>query len=491
MVELSKDVLSTLLPHFSSIWDNKAEKKSKREVILFFSYDIVNSSLFKTINYYGWSTVITELLKSLQKRVEENIDNVELWRILGDEAIFIVHIRHIADVFDCIDKIFSIMNNTISDLKNGVFFENSDQSTYDSELMKLQNVLSLKSAAWIAIVATGGVAHTAEYENIFTKYQPKPKNEIYEFLGNDIDAGFRISKQSAERRLVLSFELAYLLSEKTEYLSRIHIITYKKLDGIWKQRLYPIIWYHNNNLSNGVCFEDSFYYDERQAECLSYEYFENHKANNLGLESYMFTDNHYAFGKLLKDIGLSNKINKIKENIPNQDSCDRLVNNQSLLELHCAAVCYDENSQSILIFKRSLDRTLNGGAWEFGCAKASLTHELTESIKLEYKQDFNLEVKPVTDASRKDAQPMPIAIYQVEKKNGLHKGVICLAKIIGNYEINEFRPTAKHDAVRWITEDQIENFSEKSIPDFKQTLQQAFNMIKKFKNDGGNIGTNK
>lgn len=34
-------------------------KKKEPEVILFFSYDVVNSSLYKTINYHGWAQVLT------------------------------------------------------------------------------------------------------------------------------------------------------------------------------------------------------------------------------------------------------------------------------------------------------------------------------------------------------------------------------------------------------------------------------------------------
>ena len=49
-------------------------------------------------------------------------------------------------------------------------------------------------------------------------------------------------KETENRRMVISFELAYILAKDTDYLKNIHIITYKTLRGIWQNRLYPIIW---------------------------------------------------------------------------------------------------------------------------------------------------------------------------------------------------------------------------------------------------------
>ena len=75
----------------------KKVREERDEVILFFSFDVVNSSMYKEINYYGWSKVLNQLFKEVQKRVINGIDNVELWRVLGDEIIFLVCRCHIRD----------------------------------------------------------------------------------------------------------------------------------------------------------------------------------------------------------------------------------------------------------------------------------------------------------------------------------------------------------------------------------------------------------
>lgn len=64
---------------------------------------------------------------------------------------------------------------------------------------------------------------------------------VFEFLGNDIDIGFRIKENTQKRRFIISYELAYILSKNIDYLMNIHIITYKCLKGVWQNRLYSII----------------------------------------------------------------------------------------------------------------------------------------------------------------------------------------------------------------------------------------------------------
>lgn len=201
----------------------KIEREERDEVILFFSFDVVNSSMYKEINYYGWSKVLDQLFKEVQKRVINGIDNVELWRVLGDEIIFLVRINDEELLFEEVKIIYQILLDSIRELKNGKLFEKLNYfEKRERELMKLQNVLSLQATAWIALVreSADGSEDTDDSENIFVKYTTPKNYQIFEFLGNDIDAGFRISKQTRASKMVLSFELAYILSRRTDELKK-------------------------------------------------------------------------------------------------------------------------------------------------------------------------------------------------------------------------------------------------------------------------------
>ena len=90
----SEETLKNYAKELSS-FNEKTGRDNKLEpnVFLFFSFDVVNSTSYKYVNYYGWAQVINDLFKGLRDEVFTRIPGSEIWRLLGDEAIFIVKIR--------------------------------------------------------------------------------------------------------------------------------------------------------------------------------------------------------------------------------------------------------------------------------------------------------------------------------------------------------------------------------------------------------------
>lgn len=485
--------------------DTPENRPFKKNVVLFFSFDVVNSTLYKTINYYGWAQVLNLLFKELRKKVCNKIEGSEMWRVLGDEAIFIIKIRDEEELINYVNTIFEIMVSTISEIKSGKFLKSDN----DFELMKLQNILSLKAAAWIAIVTDVGdiTDKNISYrdtDNIFERYKSQEGYEIFEFLGNDIDTGFRIATQTQDGRMVLSYELAYLISQKTEVLSHLNIITYKKLKGVWKNKLYPIIWYHNSKTYLDVCsreipLEDSFSFDECDENELIKEYYDNRKHdkdNKIIHDIRMYTEPYFALKKILLDRGLSEKIEIFHNLIKTSTHDQTKYIDTSKMQIHCAAVCFkkDMDGIKILVAKRSESKKRFSGQWEFGCVKAVSDKTISQKLIEDYKKDFNINIKPVIDKNREIKEPIPIALYSVNHgdsstRNGQDKGIITLAEIIGNYEPGAFQKTLKHEKLQWVTEKDLPNIDklfETCIPDFKSTLIIAFERIKSL--DGGNQG---
>lgn len=479
----------------------KTEKRFsdiKTDVVLFFSFDVINSTSYKTVNYLGWAQVLNLLFKELREKVRNKIKGSEMWRVLGDEAIFIIKIQDEDKLREYVNNIFKIMITTIYDLKTGKFFKSD--STFDA--MKLQNILSLKTAAWIAAVNNVGDVSNDDIlqkntDNIFERYQSQDGYEIFEFLGNDIDIGFRIAKQTQDGCMVLSYELAYLISQKTESLSYLHIITYRKLKGVWKDRLYPIIWYHDpktylESYKKEIPLEENFTFDAIEESDLIKEYYDNRESTPKELiirDKKMYTEPYYALNKILQDRGLGEKIKRLQQLI--KDAKDAIHSqtkyiNTELMQVHCVAVCFKkcENKIKILVAKRLDTREKHKGEWEFGCAKAAIDKSISEKIKEEYKQDFNINIEPIFDETREQKEPIPLALYHVKhtsQSDKKDKGIITLAEIMGDYELDDFTETSKHSEVKWVTEDdldKIETEFDKRVPDFKQTLQAAFDKIK-------------
>ena len=80
-----------------------------RKVELFFSFDVVNSTLYKNINYSSWGPILTQLFKKIQYRVSEQLESSQIWRVIGDEIVFIIQIKHLDSISEYIDKIFGIL----------------------------------------------------------------------------------------------------------------------------------------------------------------------------------------------------------------------------------------------------------------------------------------------------------------------------------------------------------------------------------------------
>ncbi len=146
MVERKREALQSIQSKIDSLPKEKERTEEhpasrKPDVVLFFSFDIVNSTAYKTINYYGWAQVLNLLFKELRREVGNQIKSSEMWRVLGDEAIFIIKIRDEDELCEYVSRIFRIMVSTIHRLKKGDFF-NFNQNF---NMMKLQNILSLKT----------------------------------------------------------------------------------------------------------------------------------------------------------------------------------------------------------------------------------------------------------------------------------------------------------------------------------------------------------
>lgn len=480
MVNKNIKLQGTYKDQIENLNEKREELLDRRNVELFFSFDIVNSTAYKMLNFTGWSQVIMNVFKEIEKRVIKALPSAEMWRILGDEVVFIVPIKEETDFYIYTDSIFEILNSMVTQLKKGFLFDALMFEIKEKEVMKVQNIISLKAAAWIAII--GEHLNKLElFDNILERYRLQEGYGVFEFLGNDIDAGFRIKEKTHNRRLSISYELAYLLSKKKDYLNNLHIITYKRLKGIWQGRLYPIIWYHDPKYVEGVSFEESFYYDEIENSELVKEYFTNKEKPIL--EKLMYTDVYKALNKILADQCLESKFIKIQKIIEDSDrDISHLLEPKFLLRLHCVAVCYDKKNKRILIMKRLSNKEKFPGLWEFGCAKGTLGRTLAEQTVIEYKADFNINIRIDCNEEREDVQPIPLAMYEIETEHGKDKGIITMAQIVGDYSINSFSGK-KHSEVRWINENEIENFNEPAVKDFKDTLKLVFKKMNEESND--------
>ena len=449
--ELSK--LKVSIDEYEKINENEHSPK----VFIFTSIDLVNSTYYKQEDK-NWPTVFSEFFGIVETEFKRKNKNIHVWKYVGDEVLF----------YEEVNSIESLLKSPSETFRN---MEISQQRLYETQ-KECKNKLYLKATLWIASTKHVSDSQNKHINNVL----PELSESVIDFIGADIDEGFRISKFSSQNKLVLDSSLAYILYKEKPKVNRlcdynvedrIKIVDYKRLKGIWSNRLYPIIWYHKN-WSNPT---NMFLYDEH----------ENCEIANTLRSSNFSTNNISQLDKILEEVNL--KDSKIKTIYDIISECDELhlpdhpaIHN--LLELHCVAVCINPSTGQALIAKRSTHKNSNNGLWEFGCAKALKTLPIVESLENEYKKDFNINIEVFVDSGRSDdCQPIPLAVYTINKENKIHKGIIFLAKII-DPTIN-ILTTEKHSEFRWISKSELNNFNEPTIPDFKDTLEKAFELYEK------------
>lgn len=498
-----KDIISEEVKVINKKKEENKEEPFYKGLILFFSIDIVNSTLYKTINYYSWVDVLDKIFDILRKAVRDAIPEPEsaLWRVHGDEVIFIIKIADdeaLKSNFKMLNEIFIKYREMVKsgNIFDEIYGKSSENCNKDVEFLKLQNILSLKATSWIAMVTHSkdliGNEKFDEYENILKIYKQSEKNhQFFEFLGNDIDAGFRLAKEAYDGRHIISFELAYLLADQTEHMKNIYIITYKHLKGIWKDRLYPIIWYYDEKMNNKVAFSDSFAYDEFDRGEIVKEYFDNLKGKNETIRDLeMFKNTYYALHKIGSDNRLNSKIDRMYKLIKTTNNLKSDIIEEEILKLYYIAVCVDNKERKVMIAKRNSELKDNPGVWEFGVCKAIASKNIVESLIDNYKNVFNLDISIVLDDDREEQQPIPIALYEKKKKLEQEEnksdgtGIITLAIVEKPQELQN-KIKNKYVEVRWISEKQLESFNEAKVIDFDDTVKKVFKKIDEIKGKSG------
>lgn len=491
MTYLEKD--EKRLKEFKSLVDEANNNSSDRQkiaahvdVVLFFSYDIVGSTKYKALHPGSWAGEIKKAFESIKRRVNSELSEAYIWRVLGDEIIFVMKVSgkqmkfsEQAILSDSVAVIYKILQEATDEIESGT------------------KELSLKAAAWIGIVSDEEHYETdtkipKKYKNLFYKYtvDETRNRKIFEFMGNDIDAGFRIKQFTYSRQLVLSFELAYLIKKfishgECKNIELIHM-GYKPLKGIWYDRPYPIIWYYDKSYKK-VDFLQSLPYDAETDNSLIKDYGLKHSCR------YNFKKKE-LFEKIANDLGLCDKLMIIKQTLKNVEKSIEIndwLYNEDELHLHLAAVCCDFKNKRVFIAKRSTARGKYSACWEFGCAKANKSQGYIECIKKEYEDDFGLKIKIMVSSDRGEQCPTPYALYEINENSEefqSDKGIIVYAKIM-NDNIDEFankKDYKKHECSLLLTEEAARKFlseNEESVPDFKDTIMHAFAIMKKDEED--------
>ena len=459
---------------------------SKEEVLLFVSFDLVNSTQFKT-RYENWPHVIKffyEKTIGLVQKERHGENDYHVWKLVGDEVLFYQHIPNLETLAKSVQHLFSCIATIIKDLEDA-----GDEQFKGAPIC---NFLSVKSTAWIARVAEHPKQQQFnKYNNAETKNREEYHNfggpissalglEKVDFLGPDIDAGFRISKYAQKRILTVCPKLAYLINSakelgtsntRSEYFK---IVEYAVLKGVWDEMPYPIVWYFNPWPEINKTFH---YADKLKTKEYNFSIEEWKIAQNITNVLDEKVHSVKELKNIFEDLGRSDDVDKLLELLqkPENDKLKpewlevgHLKRKKNFGEIHCAAICFNKEGK-ILMAKRASTKPYLPNVWEFGCGQVHKKETLKSCMEEAYTRDFGISLRNIS--------PLPISGYEINREEEEEKYQVSGLLYYAETDTSEnTRPlSSKHSDIKWFSPEELEAMtSDELVPDCVESANTAF-----------------
>lgn len=428
---------------------NYEEKEVRKQVYIFVSYDICDSTKMKSC-VDNWDEIVTSLYKA-----EYHFKNMIPWKIVGDEILFYIPFSNIRDFINLIDvayKMIGTLQNTLNSL--------IDKSIHFD--------VKIKGAMWLACFSNEG--------KCLNNLQIDTLNE---FIGLQIDEGFRMSKFSAGGKLLLDPKIVFIIltlfssnvsedefnhfhnfgdaflkyfkevapdlfkSENAtlkfpgmddkergkinEIIKKLFFVKYEKLKGVWNDSPYPIYWYFESN-------EDLEYFENGPIWILE---------NQILVAKYpQNQQNQYFSKKLIKvfqTVGSEEEIKATFEIISQNHSFNTKFSRIGVAQFYYSIVCVKDGK--VLIAKRSENRKHLRGVWDFGLRKhkdIDMSYDIKEYLKNEFGfKDVNI----ILDGSGEEGRNnfLPIHFCSAYRNNHKHNSILCCVQIEDETTVEELK----------------------------------------------------
>lgn len=433
-----------------------ADVKPSTAVYVFFSFDLVNSTLYKTIRPADWPVVTTKFYDFVKDDIEKLIAGVNVWKHVGDELLLFKRIDTVEHLLGCVSQAHNVLIRVVEKVRET--FEHT------------RTILSVKGTVWCARVhmlephdlhvvqSSNGGENIRNYSNIAIEQPQSDGPAQVDFLGSEIDTGFRIAKYAAKRRLVVSAEMAYLTSKfEPDTASNIRVVAYEPLKGVWGNRRYPICWYEPSWDASDLRFE----YDER---------FDNPIVRSIVDGNPLETVSQIS--RVFQDLARDSTLRELEESIAYK-SPDAAASSSSIVRssvrasagsVHCVALCFRDDGR-ILVAKRPDEKRRFKGHWELGCGQLAPFETFAMCLKRAYLRDFGVTLA-VPD------EPIPIGSYVIDDASDkrMVPGIVFLAEVPEADAVKSL----KHSDVRWIepTDEAIFELGE-SVPNLARTVKRG------------------
>jgi hypothetical protein len=432
-MEKSLDQLNEILGLFPDM-NQDLSRKENRKVVLFLSFDIYHSTALKT-QARNWKEIIDLFF-------ENKFPGMKLWKFNGDELIYKSETNSIR--FIC---------KMIKDAHKHVLF--------------LQNKLSTKHSSAIYVKATVWIALTDEEadDNAYVNNYRLSINGIEDYIGRNIDEGFRLTKYSSLQKVAIDPKIIFILANVynnftlkedeirelflglkgdikselieirndikqtdsedlkndvmvsiSEVLNHVVQIGYTKFKGIWNERLYPVFWFY---IESEYCVQ----YDELFNNKLVKEIVE--KQQNKKEQ----TDFGY-YSELLRvfvQVGIMRDVLEIAKKMTMKHE-DKEIKDSLRTIYHHSVICVDQHEKKVMIAKRRSDSSFLKDIWDFGSIELKYVSNVKDAIEKQYEEIFGVSINLYCDTMW-GGNPVVLGMYSVSDSESVHNFLFLCASI--------------------------------------------------------------
>lgn len=422
-------------------------------VYFFLSLDLVNSTAYKA-DHSNWKFLARMFYDDARKFWSNHDVNFtpRVWKYAGDEVLFYAPVRSVLGLQTAVEASYHAVRSV--------------SKTVQSWTAKGRTRLYVKGTCWAAYASYTGPSSDkdlpredtadSKQRNLIFPIAPGPPESvpILDFLGPEIDAGFRISAGSMKNSLVVSAEVANAIRRegRRELGNRLRIVEFRELKGVWSGRHYPLVWYREDWSENA--FGEDFEYDDRfRSQLLDAAY----RAQD---------DSADQLESILQSVGRTWLFEALPATSSETESDPDIATIRiPELQVHCVAVCFSEFGR-VLIAKRKASKSVYPGCWETGCAQLRPGEDFYSAMKRDYLADFGIQLdfSSVTDDG-------PIANYRFEKDGRTVPGIIFVAQVKGEPLLSR----SKHEDVRWIEPKELSSLvGDRTVPDLISHVHRAY-----------------
>lgn len=268
----------------------KNERRAELTALAFFvCFDLAGSTAYK-MREENWADVITYFYGQIVNQIIDVAPEFEVWKYLGDEVAFYAYVTDLDQLEKWVRLAFSSQRAVLVSIK--------------SQHPEVEQHLSIKATCWIAPVCGYetipgisapeiiGELPVIGRLKIRDRFFRDRKNNV-DFIGPNIDAGFRLAAFSRPLQLTVSPALGYVFLTGAKKTNDLRVVGFEALKGVAGGMLYPAVWYHENwhKVAEDFGYVDRFTDPIVQRVCLGH----HDPLDVLDEVRQMFKADHYFF----------------------------------------------------------------------------------------------------------------------------------------------------------------------------------------------------